>query len=111
MGHPLLMDTQELRADLDQIVREADALVAAQEAEQDEETEDADANDSENDREEALVDAAVERRTEAQAAIERIESGTYGVCIDCGDKINEDRLAFRPEAARCLPCQEKFEQL
>lgn len=105
------MDTQELRDDLDQIVREADALVAAMAAEQDEETEDADANDSETDREEALVDAAVERRTEALAAIERIDAGSYGSCIDCGEPINEDRLAFRPEAARCLPCQEKFEQL
>lgn len=105
------MDIQELRADLDQIIREADALVAAQEAEKDEETEDADANDSETDREEALVDAAVERRTEAMAAIERLEAGSYGVCVDCGEKIKEERLAFRPEAARCLPCQEKFEQL
>jgi RNA polymerase-binding transcription factor DksA len=105
------MDTQELRADLDQIVREADALVAAREAEQDDETEDADANESETDREEALIDAAVERRTEALAAIERLEAGTYGVCVDCGDRINEERLAFRPEASRCLPCQEKFEAL
>lgn len=105
------MDLLELRADLDQIIREADAIVAAAEAEQDEDTEDADANDSETDREEALVDAAVERRTEALAALERLDSGSYGMCIDCGDKINEDRLTFRPEAARCLPCQEKFEQL
>lgn len=105
------MNTQEMRADLDQIVREADALVAAAEAEQEADTEDADANDSENDRAEALVDAAVERRTEALAALERLESGSYGACVDCGDKINEERLAFRPEAARCLPCQEKFEQL
>ena len=105
------MDTTELRADLDQIVREADAIIAAAEAEQDEDTEDADANDSEADREEALVDAAVERRAEALAAIERLEGGSYGTCIDCGEKINEERLTFRPEAARCLPCQEKFEAL
>jgi len=102
------MDTDDVRADLEQIIREADALVAAREAELDEDTEDS--NESEADREEALVDAALERKADAEAALARLEAGTYGVCIDCGDKIVEDRLSFRPEAARCLPCQEKFEQ-
>ena len=102
------MDTDEVRADLEQIIREADALVAAREAELDEETEDS--NESEADREEALVDAALERKADAEAALARLDAGTYGVCVDCGDKIVEDRLSFRPEAARCLACQEKFEQ-
>jgi DnaK suppressor protein len=102
------MDTDEVRADLEQIIREADALVAARDAEQDEDTEDS--NESEADREEALVDAALERKADAEAALARLEAGTYGVCVDCGERIVEDRLSFRPEAARCLSCQEKFEQ-
>ena len=107
------MDTQEIRADLEQIIREADALIAAAAAEQDDEidNESDDANGSEADREEALVEAGVERRTEALAALERLDSGTYGTCIDCNAAIVEDRLAFRPEAARCLSCQEAFEAL
>ncbi len=108
------MDTNEIRADLEQIIREADAIVAAAAAEQDDEIDneaDEDANGSEADREEALVDAAVERRTEALAAVERLDSGTYGTCIDCNTAIVEDRLAFRPEAARCLSCQEAFEAI
>jgi RNA polymerase-binding protein DksA len=103
------MDLDSLRADLDQIVRETEAAIAAMEAEQ---AEDADeATDSEADREEALVEAAQERRAEAVAALARIDAGSYGVCVDCGETIGVERLEFRPEAARCLACQEKFEQL
>jgi DnaK suppressor protein len=107
------MDTQEIRADLEQIVREADAIVAAAAAEQDDEIDNEadDSSESDADREEALVEAATDRRTEALAALERLDSGTYGTCIDCNAKIVEDRLAFRPEAARCLSCQEAFEAL
>lgn len=108
------MDTKEIRADLEQIIREADALIAAAAAEQDDEIDneaDDDANGSEADREEALLEAGIERRTEALAALERLDSGTYGTCIDCNAAIVEDRLAFRPEAARCLSCQEAFEAL
>jgi DnaK suppressor protein len=44
------------------------------------------------------------------AALERIEAGTYGQCVDCGVQIPEPRLVVAPEAARCVGCQEKFEQ-
>ena len=44
-----------------------------------------------------------------QEALSRIEAGTYGVCIDCGTGIPPERLQVAPEAARCIPCQEKVE--
>ena len=113
------MDLDSIRADLEQVVRESDATIAALEAEQDEESSDLSNLDqhasdtaseiSEADREEALVEAAAERRKEAVAALARLDGGSFGVCIDCGQKINEERLSFRPEASRCLSCQEKFE--
>lgn len=107
------MDTAELRADLEQIVRESDAIVAAAAAEQDDDIDNEveELSESDADREEALVEAAVERRAEALAALERLDGGTYGRCTDCGEQINAERLSFRPEAARCLSCQEKFESL
>lgn len=43
------------------------------------------------------------------AALQRIEAGTYGQCIDCGVQIPAARLHAAPEAARCVPCQEKTE--
>jgi DnaK suppressor protein len=44
------------------------------------------------------------------AALARIEAGTYGKCTDCGAAIAAARLAHSPEVARCLPCQEKRER-
>lgn len=43
-------------------------------------------------------------------ALSRIERGEYGVCIDCGEPISEKRLESFPYAARCIVCQEAFEQ-
>lgn len=43
-------------------------------------------------------------------ALEKIEDGTYGICVDCGQPISEKRLQSFPNAARCLGCQEAFEE-
>lgn len=43
------------------------------------------------------------------AALARIEAGTYGLCISCGVDIPAARLHATPEAARCIACQEQFE--
>ena len=39
-----------------------------------------------------------------QAALERIEDGTYGSCEACGEPIGEARLAAIPEATTCVSC-------
>lgn len=44
------------------------------------------------------------------AALARIEAGSYGQCIDCGGRIAPLRLQASPEVPRCISCQEKFEQ-
>ena len=117
------MDLEAVRAELEQVVRESVATIAVLEAEADDPddelepdldphpSEEESADLSEDDREEALIEAAQARSAEAEAALARLDAGTYGACIDCGEKIAEERLSFRPEAARCLPCQEKFEDL
>ncbi len=43
------------------------------------------------------------------AALARIEAGSYGLCTDCGVEIPLARLHAAPEAARCIHCQEKLE--
>ncbi|SRR5712692_9040392 len=48
--------------------------------------------------------------TDVQHALERIEQGTYGQCVDCGQPIPEKRLEAIPWAARDIKCQEQFEQ-
>lgn len=39
------------------------------------------------------------------AAIEAIESGTYGKCSACGRQIPEERLEIVPYADKCVACQ------
>ena len=105
------MDLEQVRAELEQAVREADAVTAAAVFQEEPDEEEDKAQElSEADREEALVDAAQVRREEALAALARLDDGTYGTCVDCGKPIDEERLSFRPEAARCLADQEKFEE-
>lgn len=45
------------------------------------------------------------------AALQRIEAGTYGVCVDCGSGIPAARLHAAPETPRCIACQGKFERM
>ncbi|MFQ5766532.1 MAG: TraR/DksA family transcriptional regulator [Acidobacteriota bacterium] len=44
-----------------------------------------------------------------EAALARIESGEYGECIECGEKMKKKRLNVIPWARFCLTCQELFE--
>ncbi len=44
-------------------------------------------------------------------AIRKINEGTYGICEDCGEEINEARLKVLPFATHCRDCQEIREQL
>ena len=41
-----------------------------------------------------------------EAALARITSEEYGVCMDCGNAISRGRLEAIPWARRCIGCQE-----
>ncbi|GAB3762370.1 RNA polymerase-binding protein DksA [Nocardioides ginsengisegetis] len=41
---------------------------------------------------------------EVEAAIQRLEDGTYGTCERCGQPIGKARLEARPAAATCIGC-------
>ena len=48
--------------------------------------------------------------TEIEQALERLDNGTYGKCVVCGDPIPEKRLEAIPWAARCVKDEERLEQ-
>jgi DnaK suppressor protein len=48
--------------------------------------------------------------TEVQRALKRIEDGTYGKCVTCGQPIPEKRLEAIPWAARDVKCEEQLER-
>src|SRR5579871_5703625 len=52
----------------------------------------------------ALLARAREQIAEIDAAIGRLDAGTYGVCVRCGEPIGQGRLAARPAAATCVRC-------
>ncbi|MDP1567246.1 MAG: TraR/DksA family transcriptional regulator [Polaromonas sp.] len=58
----------------------------------------------------ALGERETAELTVIDAALVRIEAGTYGLCTDCGVTIPAARLQASPEAWRCISCQEKAEQ-
>ena len=46
---------------------------------------------------------------EIDAALRRIEDGTYGQCTNCGKQISPERLEARPWATLCIDCQRQRE--
>jgi RNA polymerase-binding transcription factor DksA len=72
---------------------------------------DSGANLSESDRSEAMLAFANRQRSQVLDALHRIDAGTYGTCVDCGTKVPEGRLEAKPEAARCVACQAKWDRM
>ena len=51
------------------------------------------------------------RLYEVDESLDRIESGTYGICEECGEPIGLKRLEVRPVAKYCVPCLTKLEKV
>ena len=56
-----------------------------------------------------LIENSEETLREIDAALQRIEGGTYGVCESDGEKIGKSRLKALPWARLCIECQRKAE--
>jgi DnaK suppressor protein len=44
---------------------------------------------------------------EVEAALERIEQGTYGTCLNCGREITRARLDAIPYTPLCIDCAQR----
>lgn len=56
-------------------------------------------------RDTALLALEREQLTQIEQALERLDGGTYGTCVDCGETIAPGRLEVLPYAAFCIGCQ------
>ncbi|MCB0132741.1 MAG: TraR/DksA C4-type zinc finger protein [Caldilineaceae bacterium] len=56
------------------------------------------------DRRMALLDIEEELLAQVQAALQRMDAGTYGICTQCGRAIDPQRLEALPHAALCMDC-------
>lgn len=44
-----------------------------------------------------------------EAALDRLDRGSYGTCSQCGNHIDDRRLRAMPEATTCRPCAAETE--
>lgn len=52
----------------------------------------------------------LEEMQDLEAALQRIQQGTFGVCTDCRGDVTRERIEVYPTAKRCLLCQQRYEQ-
>lgn len=50
-----------------------------------------------------------ERLREIEGALERVRRGRYGECEECGEPIDEERLAILPFTPHCVECRRRAE--
>lgn len=58
----------------------------------------------------ARIDRQVVELRRIEAALRRLDMGVYGVCSDCDEDIEYERLRNQPIAERCLACQKQHEK-
>ena len=58
----------------------------------------------------SLQNAELEEYNRILKALQMIDEGSYGICVDCSQPISEKRLKLYPNATRCLKCQEQYEE-
>ncbi len=52
-----------------------------------------------------LVDSIKAQLTDVDAALKRLDDGTYGTCARCGAEISQERLDARPASILCVDCK------
>ena len=65
---------------------------------------------NERDVEFAINENETKQLQDIELALQRIADQSYGLCINCGERVHDKRLEAAPLALRCLPCQTAFEK-
>lgn len=58
----------------------------------------------------AMIGMHLQEVNDINAALDRIDAGVYGVCINCGSDVGYERLTAYPTAKRCIRCQRLHEK-
>jgi RNA polymerase-binding protein DksA len=111
---------ERLEEERDRHLRQAEQLLAeaeqlANEREQgdtqfDEESGEGDTVSVERERDLALSASARQTVDDIERALARMTSGTYGLCVTCGDRIPVARLEVIPWAEQCVKCKARGER-
>jgi DnaK suppressor protein len=92
----LLEDLEHLRADLRNMAEPS--------------ADEADVDAYEREKTWALVQSLQNKLLSIEQAMQLAQVGTYGICQNCGQRIDPARLEILPEATLCLKCQREFER-
>jgi DnaK suppressor protein len=65
---------------------------------------------AERDAASSLIRTLLDRRTQAEHAMQRLEDGTYGYCEGCAKPIPVERLTVFPSATSCVSCKQNRER-
>lgn len=57
----------------------------------------------------AIAAESIHEVEQINAALARIDAGSYGECSECGDEIGEQRLSAVPYSSLCLKCAASHE--
>lgn len=58
----------------------------------------------------ALREHATQQLALVEAALARLDEGTFGTCIECGRPIAPERLEALPWAAHCIDCKTRIDR-
>ncbi len=59
-----------------------------------------------------LIERKDKERKNIERLLERIfKEEDFGICEECGERIQRERLLIIPEATLCVTCQRKFERM
>ena len=113
------MESEVARARLEELLAELDASAAVVQgggggdtgelSSLDQHPADSGTNLVDADREEASIEILRAQQERVRDALARLDAGSYGKCIDCGRELPDERLEARPEAERCVDCQQRAE--
>ena len=59
----------------------------------------------------ATRELVLERVSRLSAALDRMNEGEYGTCVECDEPISQARLDAMPEVQTCVGCQDRLESL
>lgn len=60
-----------------------------------------------HERYQAMLEELKTRQSSIEGALKRVNKGTYGYCVKCGELIDTDRLGAMPTATLCISCEGK----
>jgi DnaK suppressor protein len=102
---------ETLKGRLQELLNEAEKTVSGMTALNDNYPDPTDRASLESDRNFMLRIRDRERKliSKIKSALERIDSGEFGICESCGDDIGEERLNARPVTTLCIACKKQQE--